>query len=194
MDGLDQFLKKYEPSARVTKYTDKLDIAYTILQQNVEPGKHLIDLKQSFARSPHKKRKASGGWYMVIPIGLPYDRGRKAYGSKAWNIPVKGNYGTYNGLASPKQLQQRLGKSQHGVLPQLQYSWRGSSVDKRQKGPSGKRSSYFQFRTVSDKSPASSWIINRQGASQDQTTQDLGPIISQVLMAQVEKYNQLSQK
>ena len=69
------------------------------MQRNVEPGKHLIDLKQSFACSPHRKLKASGGWYTVIQIGLPYNRGRKAYGSKPWNIPIKGNYGTYNGLA-----------------------------------------------------------------------------------------------
>lgn len=193
-NGLEKYIKTHDRGVRVTDRKDALNIAYTIMQDpENDMGSHVIDLKQYFALSEKRKHRKDGtGWYLKVPIRIKSDEGRRAYGSKAWkeisNLPFGVNY---NPGVDPAKIQKVLGASQDGVMNKLKYTWKSANVTRRQWGNSGKRGRYYAIRTVSDKSPANSWIVNRQGFSKNEDNQELAPYITQILKAQMEKYNQI---
>ena len=193
IDGLEDYIKKYDPSVDITKTGDTLSIAYDVMQRNAEPGGHIIDLKQYFAMSSKRKHRKNGqGWYVEVPIRIKSDIGRKAYGSTAWKQISSMPFGmNMNPGVDPAKVQKVLGKSQEGVIPELRYAWKSANVTRRQWGNSGKRGQYFAIRTVSDKSPANSWIVNRQGFSQSDQGKELAPYISAILKRQLQKYNKI---
>lgn len=121
----------------------------------------VIDLKPYFANSHHaKKKKKGGGWYLIVPI----QRNTRSMSRRMY-----------------EQLRQIdiAPDEERTVISDYLYDRRRTSPDSKMinyepvsynitKKRIGKnRHSYTAFRTVSDKSPFNSWIINRNRVNKD---------------------------
>lgn len=122
----------------------------------------VIDLKKSFARSPHRKIKEGGGWYLTVPIAIK----TRAMSSRMYKQLRETN------IAPSRQqtvvsdyMYDRRRQSDSSML---NYTPKSHNVTKKQEG--NKRHTYTAYRTVSDKSPANSWIINRDRVTTENTS------------------------
>lgn len=122
----------------------------------------VIDLKPYFAASPHKKQSKGGGWYLTVPIkrqarGMSrrmYDQLRAIDISPSDRQTVVTDY-----------LYDRRRESEATML---NYTPKSKNIEKRKVGKN--RHVYTAYRTVSNKSPANSWIVNRDRVnSKDQS-------------------------
>lgn len=128
---------------------------YLVITEKKLEEKGVIDLKKAFSHSTKKKSSKAGGWYLTIPIRL-----------KTSNMSKK-TYRDLRGLdvKAPGQktvLSEYLYELNKKEIthPALQPKPPSKNVTKvRKKG--SKNASYFIFRTVSNKSPANSWMLNR---------------------------------
>jgi hypothetical protein len=122
----------------------------------------VIDLKPFFRRSSKAKGKADGGWYMVVPIRRKArDMSRRMY-EQLRAIDIGPN--TSQTIISD-YLYDRRAQSDASML---NYTPRSNNITKIVSGKN--RHDYIAFRTVSDKSPASSWILNRDKVNSDDTS------------------------
>lgn len=122
--------------------------------------KGVVDLKPFFkSSSMAKKKKKTGGWYMVIPIrrkvsGMSNAMYRQA---NAITIPVGNDTSTsintllYENRKSPQ-------------ISSANYTPVSNNLTRVR---NGKKSNYYAFRTVSDKSNPASWIMNRSKINDD---------------------------
>ena len=138
--------------------------------------KGIFDMKPFFKRSPKAMRKKDGtGWYMVVPIKLQrrgmrnnFDGGDRTYmamkerfdklemGSfERKTIPIDE---ILNGVSGGGSLTQ-FGQSD--ISSALNYTPQSDNVTGIN-SKSGKRTSYFAFRTVSSKSKPQSWVMGRR--------------------------------
>ncbi|AID17902.1 hypothetical protein JBP901_gp190 [Bacillus phage JBP901] len=122
----------------------------------------VIDLKPYFAKSSKRKTKKDGGWYLTVPIR------RKARGmsrrmyEQLRAVDIGDN--TKQTVVSD-YLYDRRRQSDASLL---NYTPKSNNINKMKVGRN--RHDYVAFRTVSDKSPASSWIINRDKVNKDDTS------------------------
>lgn len=119
----------------------------------------VIDLKPYFAASPHRKQSKDGGWYLTVPIKRQA-RGmsRRMYEQlRAINISPDESRTVISDY-----LYDRRRESEANML---NYTPKSHNIEKRKSGKN--RHTYTAYRTVSDKSPASSWIINRSRVNSD---------------------------
>ncbi|BEU14659.1 hypothetical protein [Bacillus phage CM1] len=122
----------------------------------------VIDLKPYFAKSSKRKTKKDGGWYLTVPIrrkarGMSrrmYEQLRAVDIGDSTNQTVVSDY-----------LYDRRRQSDASLL---NYTPKSNNINKMKVGRN--RHDYVAFRTVSDKSPASSWIINRDKVNKDDTS------------------------
>ncbi|AHN66555.1 hypothetical protein Bcp1_078 [Bacillus phage Bcp1] len=122
----------------------------------------VIDLKPYFAKSSKRKTKKDGGWYLTVPIrrkarGMSrrmYEQLRAVDIGDSTNKTVVSDY-----------LYDRRRQSDASLL---NYTPKSNNINKMKVGRN--RHDYVAFRTVSDKSPASSWIINRDKVNKDDTS------------------------
>jgi hypothetical protein len=123
----------------------------------------VIDLKPYFAQSSHKKTKKKGaGWYMVIPIPRKkknmsrrmYEQLRSVSTSPSNERTVISDY-----------LYDRRRTSDATLLNYEPVSY---NINKKRTGK--RKHTYISYRTVSNKSPASSWIINRSKVNEQDTS------------------------
>lgn len=122
----------------------------------------VIDLKQYFSRSSHKHMKKGGGWYLRVPIRRKRrDMTSRMYRQlNAFDIaPSEQKTVVSNYLYDRRQ--------QSGAS-MLNYQPKSNNITKIKTRTN--RHTYVAFRTVSDKSPASSWIINRDRVNSDDTS------------------------
>jgi len=141
-------------------YVKRMPKYLEITEKQLEK-KGVVDLKKAFASSPKRKIGKDGTWHLTIPIRI-----------KTSNMSKK----TYHDLRtldlgnkSSKTIQtnyiQELAKkeiSHPALVPQPPH--RNTTKTRSRKS---KRASYFIFRTVSAKSPANSWMLNRDRVNQD---------------------------
>lgn len=122
----------------------------------------VIDLKPYFAASSKKKMKPGGGWYLRIPIKrTARGMSRRAYEQlRAIDISPA----TQKTVISDYLYDRRKVSD----AKMLNYKPKSNNIDKIKVRKN--RHSYVAFRTVSDKSPASSWIINRDRINVDDTS------------------------
>lgn len=146
------------------------------VKQEVEEKK-VIDLKQFFRRSNKVNRTDKGGWYLIVPIrrytrgakkssGMSrkmYDELRSAPGSG--NTTLISDYLYTNRRVSP--------------IPELNYNPKSKTIT-RLKNKQGRGNTYVSFRTVSNTSAPSSWLINRDKATEENLTPRIKSIINQV--------------
>lgn len=122
----------------------------------------VIDLKPYFARSSSRKTKKDGGWYIRIPIQVKKkDMSRRMYDQlRTINIAPENQRTVISDY-----LYDRRQASDSNLLNYTPVSY---NITKQKIGK--RKHSYVAYRTVSDKSPASSWIVNRKAVNKDDTS------------------------
>jgi len=159
-------------------------------QEQQESGDQVIDLKEQFKRSPKRKRSKDGGWYLVVPIRLYTSRSRHRESSgmssrlyKDLNSRAMEEGQNSRNIVSDYLYDNRKGNT--SATKELQYTPRSNNITKmKNNSMTGRGNKYVAFRTVSDKSHPSSWIVNRQKSNpfdQDDETKRI--------MDAVKKYN-----
>ena len=125
----------------------------------------VLDLKPFFARSSHAKRTKDGGWYMTVPIKLGA-RKTKANNRKLYEElrAVKMDGADSKTIISDYLYDRR----RQSDATMLNYTPVSSNVTKIRTGKN--RHEYIAFRTVSNKSPMSSWIVNRDKVNVQDTS------------------------
>jgi hypothetical protein len=123
----------------------------------------VIDLKPYFEASSHRKEKKDGsGWYVIVPIR----RKKKSMSRRMYDqlraFPVEPN--TSRTVISDYLYDRRRVSG----ATELNYEPKSNNITK-QAGSNG-RSLYIAYRTISDKSPASSWIVNRDKVNTDDSS------------------------
>ncbi|QEG13773.1 hypothetical protein MARVELLAND_251 [Bacillus phage vB_BspM_MarvelLand] len=113
----------------------------------------VIDLKPFFAHSSKRKKSKDGGWYLRVPIKRKArDMSRRMYEQlRAIDI-------------APSERQTVISdylydRRRDSDASMLNYEPKSKKITKIRSG--NNRHDYVAFRTVSNKSPQSSWIINR---------------------------------
>ncbi|AFJ76018.1 hypothetical protein AG2_082 [Listeria phage vB_LmoM_AG20] len=121
----------------------------------------VIDLKPYFAKSNKKKWNQEGNWYLVIPIRLKTrDMSRKLYDDlrKQSSPPV----GSSTTIVSDFLYDRRRTSPS---VPSINYNPKSNNVTKKR--ISNSRTTYTVYRTVTAKSPANSWIVNRDRVNEE---------------------------
>lgn len=111
-----------------------------------------IDLKEGFKRSASAKTKKGGGWYLVVPIR------RKKMSMHHSTYTFARGLDMGSTANAPRLFEGRGGRQYNQFNPNKQN--RSNNLT-RGRNPITGQSQYVAYRTVSDKSPADSWIINR---------------------------------
>lgn len=113
----------------------------------------IIDMKPYFRNSSKAKTKKNGGWYLIIPIKMKTSKMSKSLYNQLNSVKPTGTY--TNTLVS------YLDATKKSSIPHFNPPSRNKSTITKVTKPGASKSTYVKFRTVSDKSPAGSWIINR---------------------------------
>lgn len=114
----------------------------------------VIDLKPYFARSGKRVIKPDGGWYLRVPIKRPARKlSRRAY-EQLRAIDIRPN--ERKTVISDYLYDYR----RQSDATMLNYKPKSKTIEKRRVGKN--RHTYTAYRTVSDKSPPNSWIVNRR--------------------------------
>lgn len=155
--GMDAVRKSGNPNFSVKRKPKYLELTEKRLNKL-----GVIDLKPYFARSSKKITKEGGGWYLRVPIQRKTrDMSRRMYDQlRAINIKPDEKR-----TVITDYLYDRRRDSEASLL---NYEPRSHNIEKKVTGKN--RHSYTAYRTVSDKSPANSWIINRQKVNKEDTS------------------------
>lgn len=121
----------------------------------------VIDLKPFFANSSKRKEKEGGGWYLVVPISRSAKSMSRRMYEHARTTPSAGETTT---VVSDYMYDRRRVSDSN----MLNYQPKSKNMQKKKQGK--RRHSYVAFRTVSDKSPANSWILNRDKVNEEDTS------------------------
>lgn len=133
----------------------------------------VIDLKPYFEKSADVKQSKKGGWYAVIPIR----RTKRSMSRRGYEQlrAVDMEPGTSSRVISSYLYDRRRASD----ATMLNYEPRSNTITKTM-GDNG-RSTYVAFRTVSSKSPANSWIINRDKVNENDTSKTFVKNVDQVM-------------
>lgn len=131
----------------------------------------VIDLKPFFMRSSKVKRKKNGGWYLVIPISMSSRSIIKTSGRATYDRIVQNFKDLAPGSQATMNISGLLQRNKPDTLPTLLPPKNSNSITATKK-PNG-RNSYVMFRTASDKSAPTSWVINRGNVNKDNTSKTL---------------------
>lgn len=133
----------------------------------------VIDLKPIFEKSGAKKMSKDGGWYAIVPIR----RTKRSMSRRGYEQlrAVEMEPGTSRTVIADYLYDRR--RASDATL--LNYEPQSKTVTKTT-GENG-RSTYVAFRTISSKSPASSWIINRDKVNTEDTSKTFVKNVNQVM-------------
>lgn len=156
----------------------------TVKEEPDPRGDGPIDMKPFYRRSSKANRTEKGGWYLTIPIRL-YTPSKNADNQRKANRMTQKLYKDLLSQGANRELvsDYLYEKRQVSPIPELNYTPVSDNVT-RLKNPRGRGSIYVAFRTVSDKSPPNSWIINRENARPDNLSNRIKRIIRQVKRGQ----------
>lgn len=122
----------------------------------------VIDLKPFFARSSKRKQKRGGGWYLTVPLSVKTrDMSRRMY-DQLRSVDISPQ------TSKTVMTDYLYDRRRESDATMLNYTPKSKNITKQKSGKN--RHTYTAFRTVSDKSPASSWIINRGKANKSDTS------------------------
>ena len=158
LDAGIQAIKNSEPEDVSVKRMPK----YLEVTQKRMDKLGVIDLKPFFAGSSHKIMKKGGGWYLRVPI----PRKKKNMSRRMYN-----QLRTMN--INPSQEQTVISdylydRRRESDATMLNYEPKSNTINKKKTGK--RKHTYVAYRTVSDKSPASSWIVNRDKVNEKDTS------------------------
>lgn len=129
----------------------------------------VIDMKPFFMRSSKVKRKKNGGWYLVIPINMSSRGIIKNSGRGVYDRVVKTFSELEPGTSATVNIDGLLKRQYpYETINSLQPQAPSGNLTATKK-PNG-RNSYVAFRTVSDKSAPTSWVLNRNNVNNDNTS------------------------
>lgn len=152
---------------------------------------NFVDLKEAFSQSPKAKTSKNGGWYLIIPIGQKAAQLKSNAPRSLWNQISSMDFGETGSLSddNTNYLEQGFDTQADNVINPLQYQWQSSNVTRvAPKTGSGRYGHYISFRTVSDKSPASSWIEGRNAFTTDNTSDQQQTDISVYIRHALDSY------
>ncbi|ANY29425.1 hypothetical protein [Bacillus phage PK16] len=122
----------------------------------------VIDLKPYFAKSSKRKTKKDGGWYLTVPIR------RKARGMSRRMYEQLRAVDIGDSPSQTVVSDYLYDRRRQADASLLNYTPKSNTINKMKVGRN--RHDYVAFRTVSDKSPVNSWIINRDKVNKDDTS------------------------
>lgn len=147
----------------------------------------VVDMKPWFRRSSKAKKTKSGGWYMVVPI-----RKYTPSAKKSVTNPSKGmrrdvydavrklrpanNSSNYIETISHPNLYKNVPLITSSIA-ELNYEPKTKNISKVKKG---RQAQYFSFRTVSDKSSPSSWLLHRDKEDVNNPSKEAQRIIREI--------------
>lgn len=133
----------------------------------------VIDLKPFFQHSANVKQSKKGGWYVVVPIRrTKRSMSRRGY-EQLRAIDVEP--GTSRTVISDYLYDRRRVSD----ATMLNYEPKSKNITKTT-GENG-RSTYVAFRTVSSRSPANSWILNRDKVNEKDTSKTFVKNVDRVM-------------
>ena len=132
----------------------------------------VIDMKPFFMRSSKVKRKKDGGWYLVIPIKMSSKNIIKTSGRAVYDRVVNSFRDLEPGTSSTLNINGLLSKQTPVDTISVLQPAKATGNITATKGSSG-RNSYVAFRTVSDKSSPTSWVLGRKNINDTNTSKSL---------------------
>lgn len=124
----------------------------------------VIDMKPFFKASSKAEKKKDGGWYLTVPIAVSTRQIQNKFGRRYYDdVRTKLQNSDSTTVTSDLFKKELSGSS-------LSYTQKSGSITatKQQTDSNGKtRNSYTMFRTVSDKSAPSSWVLGRNNANEE---------------------------
>jgi hypothetical protein len=133
----------------------------------------VIDLKPFFERSGAVKQSKKGGWYVTVPIR----RTKRSMSRRGYEQlrAIEVEPGTSRTVVSDYLYDRRRVSD----ATMLNYEPRSKNITKTT-GENG-RSTYVAFRTVSSRSPANSWILNRDRVNEKDTSKTFVKNVDRVM-------------
>jgi hypothetical protein len=169
LDSTMKSIKQQEPKNISAERKPK----YIKLTEQRMESLGVIDLKPFFAKSGKAKKKADGGWYLRVPI-----RRTKRSMSRRMYEQLRG-FDTQPGESRTVISDYLYDRRKESSSDLLNYTPVSNNITKIT-GANG-RSSYVSFRTVSDKSSANSWIINREKVTEENTSKTFVKNVSRLM-------------
>ena len=150
-----------------------------------------IDLKPGFRNSSKARPKRGGGWYLIVPMRQSAQKLKAEAPRSLWDQMQSMQFGETGALGDVSQginyLAQAVQK-QFGADRVNPYNFKSSNITRvAAKSGNGTRGQYIAFRTVSDKSPNNSWVIERYVQEEDnyQPSSDIG----KVMLERIQQFN-----
>lgn len=144
-----------------------------------EDSNKTIDLKTAFERGASARKKADGSWYTIVPISRKASSLTKQAYSEVKDIKSPVSTTKYIDILYGGQSLGSDSLTEFGITTQVH----GGNLTKIMQGNS--RGQYFAFRTVSDKSKPSSWLLLKDRAEAQRKDQEklekIGSAIKQAL-------------
>lgn len=150
-------------------YDVKVTPKYVIATEARMRKQGVIDLKYGFSKSSKKKYAKDGSWYVVVPIKRSARSFKPSTVYKNANKANKMLDAGKKATVKIKGLAKSINDQAPTTLSSLQYKAKSDNLT-LQKNKTGKRTSYTAYRTVSSKSPANSWIINKSKLNESSTS------------------------
>lgn len=173
LDAVQGALTKSLGSDKVTR--TKTSVSAT--SESVGSSTDVIDLKKSFRQSSKARLKRNGGWYLIVPIRRYTSRKKKDSARGMSKKMYEELRQAPNGnVVSDYLYSNRRPQSQ---VQELNYTTRSQNITKMD-NKKGRGSTYVSFRVVSDKSPANSWLLNRDQVDPDDLSEEARRIVNQV--------------
>lgn len=148
-------------------------------------NKHgVVDLKPFFKASPFAKRSKSGGWYLVVPIRRKVDGMSNALYRQAHSIVIPPS--KLSGTSTVSLLYEN--RSSNSTISYANYTPVSKNLTRISQGS---KSMYVSFRTVSDKTSPSAWILNRDRINEDNFSKTMINNMDRMFKQMVEKVGDL---
>lgn len=154
LDNLQQTAMRVE-DVYIKRMPNYLEITERKLEE-----KGVVDLKKAFASSSKRRPTKDGGWYLIVPIRIKTSKMNKK------------TYQDLRKLQTPTGMNTTLtdyleGLEKNQVTHASMVPNKPSGNVTKIKRKKDKKASYVMFRTVSNKSPANAWVLNRDKVNSD---------------------------
>lgn len=190
--NLSRWINMNDDIIKANSFSDIVTIIKQGMQgQARQNNLNFVDLKEAFSQSPKAKTSKNGGWYLIIPIGQKASQLKSNAPRSLWNQISSMDFGETGSLSddNTNYLEQGFDTQSNNVINPLQYQWKSANVTRvAPKTGSGRYGHYISFRTVSDKSPASSWIEGRNAFTNDNTSDQQQTDISVYIRHALDSY------
>ena len=155
LDSMGRKARELGAEAEIT-YPTSITISFDIEGSGNSGAPY--DMKPAFRNSPKAKQKANGGWYLIVPINQKVASLSPYVSRQISDLSIQEGKSSVTGYIDMLY----EGKSYLSTSSFLASKDMGGNVTKHMNYGNN---IYTAFRTVSDKSPYDSWILNRNGSS-----------------------------